>query len=60
MLETSRTGFAPRAASVRRKINTFARYCALLTLQGVRVLAPCSSFSAITGLEHPIAFEAYV
>jgi hypothetical protein len=51
-LDTSRNGRAPRSASRRTYVSTFARYTAFVSDQGVVVEAPKSSFSAIRGLSH--------
>ena len=44
---------APRAASCRTSASVFARYCAVVGVQGVGVCAPKSSFSAIHGVLQP-------
>ena len=41
---------APSAFSARRNARTFARYCAVVSVHGVGVCAPKSSFSAISGV----------
>ena len=45
--------FAPRSASLRRRISVFARYCAVVAVHGAGVWAPKSSFSAIHGVAQP-------
>ena len=50
--------FAPRSASRRRRISVFARYCAVVGVQGAGVCAPNSSFSAIHGVVHPLTVTA--
>src|SRR4026209_2504452 len=46
-------GFAPRSASRLTRASLFARYCAVVVVQGVGVCAPKSSFSAIHGVVQP-------
>ena len=46
-------GFAPRSASRLTRASVFARYCAVVVVQGVGVCAPKSSFSAIHGVVQP-------
>ena len=54
----SRYGCAPRAASCVSSASTSARYCALPADQGVWVVAPESSFSAINGVSQPVCLTA--
>ena len=51
-------GVAPSLASSWSSNRTFARYCALVVLQGVGVCAPKSSFSAISGVAQPVTCTA--
>ena len=51
-------GLAPRSASRRTRASVFARYCAVVAVQGAGVCAPKSSFSAIHGVWQPVTVTA--
>src|SRR5262245_66051256 len=56
--DINRCGNAPREASPRTSSRTFARYAALLRLQGACKCAPYNSFRAMIGVAQPVTFPA--